>query len=260
MAGAAAGILFNRLYSGDEAPDPAEASRPAKLASQVSPTEQLVSRPSHSVNPPEEKKLELERQTSEQAGRLVDFGKFSKLLEDPDFVRAFMERDDDAYRKKHYKVFKKLQLSQAQVDRVCAILTEQHMVLLDAAGAAGSPSDPAAVATIKSMEADFNKRLAEIVGVDGVTELRRTDENRWVDEKLGTLERKMAFGPSPLLPAQADKIREVLLSAGPAFGSKLGSAQIATLRSALTEPQFDRFSQWLDGQALQHKVQNKYDK
>lgn len=138
------------------------------------------------------------------------------LMDNPEFARLLAVQQSGQLDANYAALFKKLNLSPAQLSRFKELLTEKQSTFRDVLAAARAQGlDPRQDRTqigllVAQANAEIDQNIQSVLGASGYADYKQYEQTAPQRNLVGQLETRLSYTPTPLSPQQADQLLQVL--------------------------------------------------
>lgn len=143
------------------------------------------------------------------------------LMQDPEFARALMTQQKAALDLRYADLFRKLNLSPAQVDRLKDLLIERQSAAADVMAAAraegvdGRDAREQLRDLVRATQAETDKAIRTFLGDAGYEAYQSYERTQPQRTLVGQLETKLSYTGAPLQETQKDQLVRILADSAP---------------------------------------------
>lgn len=150
-----------------------------------------------------------------QAPRAAPF-RLHELMEDPEFAAAWQAQQKAALDGPYAPLFRKLNLTPQQVDRLKTLLAERSTARMDVMSAAreqgftGRESRDEIRTLMQATQAEIDASIREVLGEQGFSQLQQYERTAPQRTVVNQLESRLSYSSAPLTSAQSEALVNIL--------------------------------------------------
>lgn len=152
------------------------------------------------------------------------------MLEDPEFAKAWSTQQKAQLDNRYADLFRKLNLSPAELEKFKSLLVEKQTAMMDVMAAAraeginGREGRDQLRQLVQETQSELDASIKAMLGDSGYAQYKSYEQTMPQRNTVNQLEQRLSYGGTPLQDAQADQLVQILAETSPRRSSPMTAA------------------------------------